>query len=191
MKRLIIFVQAILMLTTFVSCEKEPYEAANLTYEPVLRIFNRDYADADGLHVQTSSQEAILNLDPLYQLYYFLERPRVTCYTGVNYSGCSVETLYNYINDSVDGEYYSIIFDRNLVINDEDRVLTYTIFYYLDRSVQSTLVYDDEGYLMTNSDGTPATEDGYLEGSLTVTDESGNVLVSHDNIQILVEDRAV
>ncbi len=200
MKKLLIIIEILMVLMLVVSCNKDPYESAELTYEPVLRIFDRDYADADGLHIQTSEQEAIYDLDPLYNMYFFLERPQLVCYQGMDYSGCSVEALTNYYDDSVDGEYYNIIFDRTLsiaTVGDDgeekitDKVLTYTIFYYLDRSVQEIPTYDEYGYPMYNLDGTPATTQSYLDGYIEITDSNGNVLAHNDDIQILLEDRAV
>ncbi len=191
MKKAIIFIQCLVAMVLMVSCEKEPYAAANLTYESVLRVFDRDYADADGLHAQTTAQQAIVDLDPLYNLYFFLERPQIVCYSGMDYSGCTVEAITNFIDDSKYDEYYSLIFDRAVTVNEVDMVLTYKIFYYVDRSVQYTETYDSDGYIILDTDGTPLYDESYLEGYIEIFDESGNTLVRNDDIQILLEKRAV
>ncbi len=191
MKKILLFIQCIVLACVMTSCEKEPYKAEDLDFELALRVYDLKYNDIDGVQFQTAAQKAILTLDAGYQFYYYLERPQITIFEGQNYTGCKVETISNIVDNSVKGENYDISFDRKLNVNGEEQILTYRIFYDLDRTVYKRLKYDEDGTPSADANGNPVYESYYKDSYVEITTAAGEVICRNNEIGVLLENRAV
>ncbi len=173
------------------SCEKEPYPAEDLNFEPVYRVMGREFNDTSGIQQQTSAQKKIIELAPIYDLYIYHDRSKITTFSNKNYVECKIEDIYNYQNDGVEGEYYHVTFSRKVADAAGSEVeIFYEIMYYVDRSLHTRPALDANGNPMGDENGDLVYENYYLDNYITVATADGTVIGGNDNIDLLEERRA-
>lgn len=157
MKKLLYFVNLLLMLICFTSCEKEAYKASDLIPTPTYRIYNP---------VVTKNVT-----DDMYEFYVYRQVPMLGIYKSSDYAQCHVEDMRNYVDNS-DNEAYKFEFDRIVSVNENgDEVLNhYSIVFCKDR----TPIFNQE---------TGVSE--YKESTLTVTKSDGTLIKRYDPIAVL------
>ncbi len=197
MKKIVIFMQCALFALCVSSCEKEPYPASELDFEPVYRVMGREFNNTSGIQVQTTAQKAVFELSAIYDLYIYYDRetPMITTFSNKNYTECTIEEIYNYQNSGVDGEYYHVTFSRKIDYIDEYNTdcvadIYYEIKYYVDRTIHERYVTDDDGNPVGDENGDLTTEEYYLDNYIVVTTVDGVEIGGNDNIDLLEQLRA-
>ena len=184
MKKIFIAFQCALFAFALASCEKEPYKAADLEFNPVYRVYDRAYADANGVQEQTAAQKKIFTLDKVYQFFAYRNQPVMTSFTGNNFKGAKISKTSNFVDKSEAGVKYHFTFDRTLVIDSVDYMLKYEVFYDQDRKVYEDVTLDEKGDTLSVKKYQKPT---YVE----IKTVSGEVICRNDFIGVLEEERAL
>lgn len=99
MKNRIILATLLFVSALITSCNKEPYQPADLISTQTYRIFNPKY-----------TAEV---MPGIFEMYVYYEYDMLTTYSGIDYTGCAVESITNF-DDNTDDEAYRFTFDRNI-----------------------------------------------------------------------------
>ncbi len=197
MKKIILLMQCALLGLCVSSCEKDPYPAADIDFEPVYRVMGREFNNTSGIQIQTTAQKAIFTLDAIYDLYIYYDRetPMITTFSNKNYVECTIEEIYNYQNSGVEGEYYHVTFSRKVPYTDEEGAeceadIYYEIKYYVDRTIHQRYATDEDGNPVGDENGDYTLEDYYLDNYIIVTTADGEEIGGNDNIDLLEQERA-
>ncbi|MFR9579588.1 MAG: hypothetical protein SNH80_02715 [Rikenellaceae bacterium] len=149
MKKLLIFLQCMVMVLCLTSCEKDPSPTADINLEDTYRVYNRNRSGNLDLTYSGS------NVYTMYEMYVYKSGGYVTVFSDSDYMGCYTYPITNYSDtsgsdvglsgdlDEVPDEFIEITFDRVISEAVEASVTTiaadevkyrYVVKYYTDRT---------------------------------------------------------